>query len=102
VGLRTQLSNFTGSAVGNISIVERWSGIWPGAFLRHRCYRAPMGTVTNLLAALASATLAALLLVTIAYYEVGLAAETIRAHALSAAGLLSVTVAAASLLKRTK
>jgi len=57
-----------------------------------------MGTAANLLAALASA----LLLVIIAYYEIGLAGEIIRAYALSAAGLLSVTVAAASLLKRKK
>jgi hypothetical protein len=55
-----------------------------------------METATNLLAALVAATLAALLLVAVASYECGLTAETIRSNALGAAGLLFVTVGAAS------
>jgi membrane-bound lytic murein transglycosylase MltF len=61
-----------------------------------------MGTATNLLAALVAATLAALLLVALAYHEIGLTAEATRSSARGAAGLLCVTVAAASLVKRRK
>jgi hypothetical protein len=41
-------------------------------------------------------------MVQLAYHEIGLTAETIRSNALGAAGLLCVTVAAASLVKRSK
>jgi hypothetical protein len=61
-----------------------------------------MGTATNLLAALVAATLAALLLVALAYHEIGLTAEATRSSALGAAGLVCVTLAAASLVKLSK
>ena len=52
--------------------------------------------------ALSAAVFAALFIGTIAYDEIGMAAEGIRTDALSAAGFLSAAVVAASLLKSRK
>jgi hypothetical protein len=51
---------------------------------------------------LSTAVFAALFLGTIAYDEIGMTPDVIRTEALSPAGLLSASVAAASLLKRRK
>jgi hypothetical protein len=61
-----------------------------------------MERALELLVSLSTALFVAMILATIARDEVGMSAAAIRTDALSAAGLLFVTVGAASVLKRKR